>query len=220
MSIAAVKTFFSKSTEEFPHEKFSAWLFFSQNCENFSIIPPVYNQEHALANQLETQSVVRLSASSSIIERRIAAALAELGLDSLDIRVFLFLFGKRLEPINPGLSSYEIYNKLRIARTASLPLFQVREKITEKNVSECLGELVAYGFVSHVKPEKKRGARSGRRPKWLYSAVGVEDIKKSLLARVAQKREAVIEAIDRLGEAEEAVGLTSKKNEQKEVGEK
>jgi hypothetical protein len=217
MAIAAVKTFFSKSTEEIPHETFGAWLFFSQICENFSIIPPVHNHEHALATQLETQSVDGLSASSSIIERRIASALAELGLDSLDIRVFLFLFSKRLERINPGLSSYEIYNKLRIARSASMPLFQVREKITEKNVSECLEELVANGFVSQVKPEKARGKRSGRRPKWLYAAVGVDDIKKSLLARVSQKREAVNEAIDRLGEAEEAMGLTSKKSEQKEV---
>ena len=138
----------------------------------------------------------------------------------MDIRVFLFLFGKRLEQVNPGLSSYEIYNKLRIARSASLPLFQVREKITEKNVSECLEELVANGFVSQIKPEKERRKRSGRRPKWLYAAVGVDDIKKSLLARVAQKREAVNEAIDRLGEAEEAVGLISKKSEQKEVREK
>ncbi len=96
----------------------------------------------------------------------------------------------------------------------------MREKITEKNVSECLEELVANGFVSQIKPEKKGGKRSGRRPKWLYTAVGVDDIKKSLLARVAHKREAVNEAIDRLGEAEEAVGLTSKKSEQKEVGEK
>ena len=161
-----------------------------------------------------------MSVSSSIIERRIASALAELGLDSLDIRIFLFLFSKRLEGINPGLSSYEIYNKLRIARSASLPLFQVREKITEKNVSECLEELVANGFISQVKPERKPAKRSGRRPKWLYAALSVDDIKRTLLARVAQKREAVIEAIDRLGEAEEAVGLILKKSEQKEVEEK
>lgn len=157
-----------------------------------------------------------MSATSSVIERRIASALAELGLDSMDVRVFLFLFGKRLERTNLGLSCYEIYNKLRIRRAASLPLFQVREKITEKNVSQSLEALVANGFVDQFKPEKERHKRSGRRPKWLYSAKGVDDIKKSLLVCLAEKREAIVEAIDRLGEAEEAIGLTSKKHEQKE----
>jgi hypothetical protein len=156
------------------------------------------------------------SAGTSAVKRVISVLADELGLDSMEMRVFLFLFEKRLEGENLGLSAYETYRTLRVRRSTSLPLFKERETFSDKKVSECLENLFAHGFVERMRPRKERSKRSGRRPKWLYAARSVADIRHSIVTQINAKREAILEALDRLGEAEEFADLATKKTEKGE----
>lgn len=143
---------------------------------------------------------------SELVKRYSCTLADELGISHLAARVVFYLFVQKVYQKNPEHSAYALYNGMRSQARSLLPLYNKSEKVSEKNITKAVSELVALGYVE-THPTHARRERSGRPAKCLYSLKDSQEIAKLIELRIKQKHQSLLGIFNYLYELEEAAGL-------------
>lgn len=132
------------------------------------------------------------------------------GLESQDVLIFFYLFGKKLFERQPTHSAHAICAGINSALTSPIPLVLPVEGISDHTCAESLDKLVQCGFVSRIKPKGKRKAVSeegGRPPSFVYEARSVVEIIQYTVDEIELKKHKFLMIFNGLRQLEEEAGL-------------
>lgn len=127
-----------------------------------------------------------------------------MGMDKNDVKVYAFLFTKKLEGENQ-FSAAEIAKSLKSIEGFAPEEF--RTSLSDTTVSRSLSKLTTMGFV--VKCDNTKKAKTGGRPPTsLYQTVDLHTVASNIAERLDLYKNAIIRSLERFSYIEEGMALS------------